>query len=226
MREVDGRDREVLFFDVVPDVEFSPVGNREHPYVLARMDATIKIVEQFGSLILGVPLSKVVAHRKYPFLCPRFFFIAARTTHAGIQSMFFDRAEQGSGLQHISTGELTSFFYHATCINVVLHIADDKFNTGLLYKPIAKFNRLRKVVSRIDVNQREWNLSRVKGLLSEPYKCDGVFATGKKNRRTLKLSCRLAYDVDRFVFEIFRKNFQILTHPDLSLFSWFCFVKS
>src|SRR5690606_2526520 len=190
------------------------------------MNATVKVVEQLGALVLCVPLSKVVAYRKNPFLCPRFLLIATRSAHTGIQFVFFDRAEQGSGLQHVAAGVLARFFHNAARIDVVLNVANDEFDAGLFYKPVAKFNRFRKVVPGINMYQGKGNLPGIEGFLCDPYKRDGVFASGKKYGGTLKLSRRFANDIDRLVLEIFRKNFQILTHPDLSLFSWFCFVKS
>src|SRR6266700_1389862 len=70
VREVDGWDLEFFPVDVVPDVEFGPVRQREDPDVLAPVDPGVVQAPQLGPLVLRVPLSELVAEGEHPLLRP------------------------------------------------------------------------------------------------------------------------------------------------------------
>ena len=66
---VEGYDGNVLEADVLPDVEFRPVGEGEHADALALVYAGIVDVPEFRTLVLGVPLVELVAEGENTFLC-------------------------------------------------------------------------------------------------------------------------------------------------------------
>ena len=74
--------------DVLPDIEFGPVGKRENPNALALVDATVVEVPEFGTLVLGVPLAVLVAKGKNPFLRSRFLLITAGASERCVESAF------------------------------------------------------------------------------------------------------------------------------------------
>src|SRR5690606_11494829 len=88
--EIDGWKCDFFAFDVVPDIQFCPIGYGEYTYIFAFMDLTVEYTPQFGSLSFGITLTKFVPDRKDTFLCPGFFFVTAGTSYTGIKTVPFD----------------------------------------------------------------------------------------------------------------------------------------
>jgi len=82
--------------------------------------------------------------------------------------------------------------------------ADFALPAELLRPAVAKIVQLRKMVSRIHIEKRHWDLRGPKRLLRQPQQADRILATGEKQRRALKLRRHLTHDVDRFGFEILK----------------------
>jgi hypothetical protein len=65
--------------DILPNVEFCPVRDREHAEVFAEVLAAVKDIPELGALVLGIPLAKIVAVREEALLGTGFFLVAAGT---------------------------------------------------------------------------------------------------------------------------------------------------
>ena len=104
VREVDGRDLQLLPADVLPDVQLGPVGQREHPDVLAHADPGVVDVPQLGALVLRVPLAELVAEREHPLLGPGLLLVPAGAAEHRVEPVLLDRVEQGGGLQPVTAG--------------------------------------------------------------------------------------------------------------------------
>ena len=85
--------------DVVPDVEFGPVGEREDADAFAGRDAAVVEVPEFGALVLGVPLAGAVAEGEDALLGAGFFFVAARAAEGCVEAVLAQAVEQRGGLQ-------------------------------------------------------------------------------------------------------------------------------
>jgi len=59
--EVQGHDRDLLKVDVLPDIQFGPVRQREDTDRLALLDLAVVEIPQLGTLILRVPAMLAVA---------------------------------------------------------------------------------------------------------------------------------------------------------------------
>src|SRR5450432_2611625 len=91
MREIDGR--QIYFFapDIIPDIKFGPVTDRECAYIFSFLNFAIIDIPEFGPLSLRIPLAEFIAYRKYSFLGTRFFLISSGSANAGVKSEFFYR---------------------------------------------------------------------------------------------------------------------------------------
>ena len=99
LREVQRHDGDVLFVDVLPDVDFGPVRERKHADALARPDAAVEQVPELGPLALRVPLALLVAQREDALLGARPFLVAPRAAERGIEVAGLERVEQRPRLQ-------------------------------------------------------------------------------------------------------------------------------
>ena len=96
MGEVDRRQFELFALDVLPDIQFGPVRDREGADVLALEGARVVQIPQLRALVLRVPLAELVAEAEDAFLGARLFLVAPRTADAGVELEFVDRFEQAS----------------------------------------------------------------------------------------------------------------------------------
>src|SRR5947209_3191198 len=102
MREVDRWNRELLLADVLPYIELGPVGDREHPDVLALADLAVVQRPQLGPLALGIPLAELVAEREHALLGSRPLLVAPGAAERGVEAVLCDRVQQRGGLKPIA----------------------------------------------------------------------------------------------------------------------------
>src|SRR5436190_5088569 len=95
VREVDRWQLELLARDVLPDVELSPVRDREDADVLALADARVVEVPQLWPLCARVPLAEVVAEGEDPLLCAAALLVAAGGPRCGVRGGPPDRRRPG-----------------------------------------------------------------------------------------------------------------------------------
>src|SRR5689334_22199324 len=85
--KVEGNDRDLLRMDVVPDVEFGPVGEWKDADALARSDAGVEVRPEFRALILWIPLAGAVAEGEDSLFGSGFFFVTARAAKGCVETV-------------------------------------------------------------------------------------------------------------------------------------------
>src|SRR5690606_24245989 len=198
--EINARNGDVFGAGVFPDIQFSPVGDRKATHVLSDVDLTIEHIKELGTLVFLIPQSNVIPYRKHALFGSGFFLISSRAADAGVELEFLDRVQKRRRLQRISASVATALFPYFSLVDRVLDISDDEFESKFFHQIVPKLNRLREVVSRVDVKEWKRDLRRKKGLLSQSDQGDGVFSSGKKQNRALKLRRHFPKDMDRCCF--------------------------
>src|SRR5438067_1798800 len=202
VREVDARQLELLAGNVLPDVELGPVRNREDADVLALADARVVEAPQLGSLRARVPLAEVVAKGENPLLRPAPLLVAAGAADRRVEAVLLDRVEQRRRLQPVARRTRSCLLDDAALVDRLLHGRDDEPLAELRDAAVAVLDRLREVVPRIDVHDRERKLARPERLLGEPQQDDRVLAAGEEQHRPLELRGDLTEDVDSLGLEL------------------------
>ena len=90
MRVVERGQGDSFAGNVLPDIEFGPVADREHAKVLAGLQLGVEQRPQLGALVFGLPLAKAVAVAEDAFLGAGFFLVAAGTADQRVKAEFFD----------------------------------------------------------------------------------------------------------------------------------------
>ena len=93
---------QLFTLNVLPHIQFGPVGNWEYAHVLTGVNAGVVQVPKFWALAFRIPLAKAVAERKNTFFGACLFFIAACATHQRIEAKFFLGFQQGDTLKCIA----------------------------------------------------------------------------------------------------------------------------
>ena len=75
------------------------------------------------------------------------------------------RADVDATLQHVAGCIITRFLLHSSLVDAFLHAAHDEFGSEFLRQFITIQDGFLKVMSRVDVQQREWNLCRIESLV-------------------------------------------------------------
>ena len=188
--------------DVLPHVELGPVGDREHPHVLALAVAAVVEPPQLGPLVLRIPLPELVTERVHPLLGPGLLLIAAAAAEHGVELVLDDAVEQRDGLQPVAAGAGPGLLTHPTLVDRLLHRRHDELDPELCDAPVAELEDLGEVVARVDVHHGERDARRPERLLGEPQHHDGVLAAREQQHRPLELGGDLTHDEDRFVLEL------------------------
>ena len=202
MSEVDRGERDFFAFDVHPDVHLGEVRERKNAEVFAGVLASVEEVPEFGSLVLRIPLTEVVAMREEAFFGTSLFFIASAATEAGVVLVLLDRVEERDGLKFVARGVGAFFLDDASGIDRFLHEADDQVGADEVDEFVAVGHGLIEVVSGIDVDEWEGHACGPEGFACKPCHDDRVLAAGKEQGGILKLRGGFAKDEDRLGFEL------------------------
>ncbi len=97
--KIHGNHGDFLEVDVLPDIQFGPVGQGEDADRLPLVDTGVVQVPQFGALVAGIPLAELVAEGEDPFLGAGPFLLAAGAAERRIVLAGLDGVEQGAGLE-------------------------------------------------------------------------------------------------------------------------------
>ena len=202
--EIEGHDRDVLEADVLPNVKFCPVAEREHPNALAFVYATIVYVPKFRALVLRVPLIELVAETEDAFLCPRFLFITSSSAEGSIELPFVQGIEQGFCLHQVGM--------HFTAMREWSHTGLERLHVALYNQVptmffcirVAELNHLAELPFRVDVHQRERHFARRESLFSKANHHAAVFADAIEHDGILEFCSHLSDDVDGLGFEFLK----------------------
>jgi len=193
---------DLLAADVVPDVEFGPVGNRENAHIFAFADGAVVDVPKFGSLPFGVPGAEFVADAENAFLGAGFFLVAPGAADAGVKFKFFDGFQQSVGLQGIAARVFARPVLQTLSVDGILDLADDEFFTELGRQPVAVFEHFGEIMTSIDVHQRKRKLAGAESLFGQFYERNRILAAGEQQPRSFELAGYFAQDVNGLGFQV------------------------
>ena len=157
----------------------------------------------YGDILSDVAaqLTELIAEGKEAFLGAGLFFVAASTPDGRIELKLSDGVQQGDALKGVAAAVRIRALLGAADADGVFHTADDQFRTQMLNPLVAVRDRLREVVARIDMQQRERDLARVKRLAGKVADDHRVLACGKQQHRAFKFRSNFAQNEDRFRFQ-------------------------
>ncbi len=195
VRVVDRGQLDVLPLDVAPDVQLGPVGDREHPHVLAGRVPPVVEVPQLRPLGARVPAAERVAQRDDPLLGPGPLLVPAAAAEHRVEAVFVDRVQQRHGLQRVAgaVGPLDQ----AAVVDPVLDVRHLQAQPEPLDQPVPEVDHLRVVVPGVHVQQRERHRGRRERLDRQVHQQRRVLAPGEQDHRPVELAGHLAEDVDR-----------------------------
>ena len=126
--------------------------------------------------------------------------VAAGPAEGRVDPVLGDRVEQRNGLQTVARAAGLDLA-DAARVDRLLHRSHNQTRAGLGDAAVAELDRLREVVTGVDVHQRERQPRRPERTLREPQEHRGVLTAGEQQRGTLELGGDLADDVDRLGLE-------------------------
>ena len=181
--------------DVLPNIQFGPVAEREYPDAFSLADTGVVDVPQFRTLVLRVPLVEFVAERKDTFLGTRFLLVAAGSTEGGIEFVFVKSMKQGLCLHQVgmylaTVGERS--YAGTESIHVAFHNQFPAMFGGIF---VAELQHLLKLPFRVDVHQRERRTSGCKGLFGQTYHYRRILADAVQHDGILKFCSHLADNI-------------------------------
>jgi len=104
--------------------------------------------------------------------------------------------EQCDGLQPIAGRSRPNLLDDSALIDRVLHRGDNQLDVKFSDPAVAKLNRLREVVARVDVHHRERNPGRPERLLGQAQHHDRILAAREQQAGPLQFGSDLADDVN------------------------------
>ena len=209
--EVQRHDRDLLEIDVLPDVQFGPVGEREHTDRLALLHLAVVEVPQFRTLVLRIPAVLAVTEGVDTLLGPGLLFVATGTTEGGIEAVLVQCLLEPFGLHDV--GVLGTAIREG--VHVLRHTlgvdVGDQLKAHLLDHLGAKAVHLLELPARVDMQHRERQLAREKGLARQVQHYGRIFADGIQHHRVAELCSDLTNDMDAFRLQLFQMR-QFVDH--------------
>src|SRR5215469_16694061 len=203
MRIVNARHIEPLSGDVAPHVQLRPVADGENADVLARPNPRVVEIPKLRTLILRIPLTKLIAEGKDSLLRPGLLLVPARAADTGVKPKLLDGIKKCHRLMDIAAfiGRLE---HNSSLSDRILHGAYDEALAQLRCPVVAECDDYGKVVARIDVQQRKWKARWSERFFGQAQKHDGILAAGKQQRRIPTLCGDFAQNVDGFALQSFQ----------------------
>lgn len=191
---VDRGQFDVLALDVLPYVEFGPVGDREDADVFAGGVPAVVEGPQFGALAARVPGTELVAQREHPLLGAGLLLVAPSAAEHRVVSLGGDGVEQRDGLQGVA-GAVRALPQPAV-VDEVLYAGDVQPQVVPRDHTVPVVDDLGEVVPGVDVQQGEGNRGGRERLQRQVQHDDRVLAAGEQDHRPLELARHLTEDVD------------------------------
>ena len=179
--------------------------------MFAGIHAGVVEIPDFRALVLGIPLPEPVTEAEEAFLGAGFFLVAPSAADTAVKTKFLNRPQQHRRLQAIPA-DLPGRHVRQSFLDGVLDGADDQLRAELLRAPVAEFDQLRKLVARLNVEERHRQVARAERFFREAQEADGILAAGKEQRRALKFPGDFTHDVNRLGFQILQMIQMIRTH--------------
>ena len=187
--------------DVLPDVQFCPIGNREDADALALVFAGVVEPPQFGTLVLRVPVVCGAAEREDPLLGPGFLFVASTAAERGIETVFVQCLFQALRLPHVGVNlrpvvERIDSQRHRFRI-----LVREQFHLHLGSHAGAESVHVPELPGRVDVQQWERRRRGIEGLEGQMQHARAVFADRVQHHRLVRFGHHFTHDVNGFRFE-------------------------
>src|SRR5512139_1239153 len=198
--EVERHDRDVLRIDVLPDVEFGPVGQREDADRLALGLAGVVEAPQFGALVLRIPAVLRGAEAEHALLGAALLLVAARAAEGRVETVLVDRLLQPLSLPHV--GVEAAMVERVDALPLRLWIAvDDQFHPALARDLVAQRIHVAELPGGVDVEQGERRRRGMEGLARQMQHHRRILAHRIEHHRILGLGDDLAHDLDALRLE-------------------------
>ena len=210
--EIERHDRDVLESDVLPNVKFRPVAEREYANAFSLVYATVVNVPKLWALVLRVPLIELVTETEDAFLCPRLLFITTSSAEGCIELPFVQGIEQGFCLHQVGMHFAAMREGSHACLER-LHVAlYNQVPTMFFCIRVAELNHLAELPFRVDVHQWERHFAWRESLFSKAYHHAAVLADAIEHDGILEFCCHLSDDVDGLCFEFLKVAQTIFFH--------------
>src|SRR5260221_12798147 len=139
--------------------------------------------------------------REHPLLGPRLLLVAPSAADRHIDAELLDRVEERDGLQGVAAHPRTMLFDGPSSIDGVLNEPNLERAVDGLRERVSERQRFRKVVTGVDVEQREWRRAWREGLSRQPSDDDRVLPARKQQHWTFELPGDLPEYVDGVIFK-------------------------
>ena len=198
--------------NVLPDVQFSPIGQGEYPDLLSHVVFRVVDIPQFGPLVLWVPAVIAVPEGVDALFGPGLFLVSPgaakdRVELVLVQSLFECLCLHDVGVFLAAMGKGTD-----TCINPLLIDVDDKIQAELLDEGIAESDHLLEFPGGVDVHQWEGRLTWSECFEGQVQHDRGVFAYGIEHDRVVEFGGYFTDDVNAFRFQFFQVGKAVFGH--------------
>jgi hypothetical protein len=200
--EIERNDGDVFGVDVLPDVEFGPVGQRENAEAFAGVQPSIEDVPEFGALVAGIPLAAGIAEGEDTFFGAGLFFVAASATDGGVVATSAETIQESLGFKTATAALGTPREGGGTFVQRLLIGMDDEMDAEFGRVAIAKLDHLLELIAGVYVQEGKGNLAGIESLLGEPKQDRGIFSDGVEQDGTLALGDDFAQDVNAFRFQL------------------------
>ena len=173
--------RDLLRLEVLPDVELGEVGQREDAQVLPLANARIEERPELRTLVLRVPLAKLVAHAHDALLGASPVFVAPAATESDVEAVLRERIEERHALERRYVMRAGREGRHrAPSVDRLLHARDEERLAQRAEMRVAKRDDLGEVVPSIDVHHGERAPCRREGFSREMQEEDRVLSGGEQ----------------------------------------------
>lgn len=197
---VQRHDLDVFQVDVLPDVQFGPVRDREDPDAFALGLAGVIHPPKLGPLVFRIPAVVGGPEGEHPFLGAGLFFVPAGAAEGRVEAVLAQRLFQTLGLPHVGMQAAMVERVDALRGGVGVLI-DDQLHPRIARGLVAQLVHLLEFPGRVDMHQGEGRRRGIERLFRQVQHDRAVLADGIQHDGVFRLGHDFAQDVDTFGFE-------------------------
>jgi len=198
--KVERHNLDIFRHDILPDVQFGPVADREDPDTFALGLFGIVQIPQFRTLVFGVPPMTGSAEREYALFCATFLLVTPCSAKSYVETVQVQRLLQPFGLPHIGMKWAVIERIDPAFLRFLI-LMDDQFHAGILCRFFAQRVHILEFPRCIYVKKRERRGRRKEGLLREMQQYCAVLTDAIHHHRFFCLGDHFPHDMDRFGFK-------------------------
>jgi hypothetical protein len=156
-------------------------------------------------------LAKCVAQGKYTLLRPGSFFFTPGSANGRIELVLIESVEQRRRFELAAASCNAQFQGMRACGNRIFVPMHDQSRADLPAEPIAEFDHLLELVTRVDMKEGKWKRSGEKRLARQMNEDARVLSDGVQQDGISELRRGFAQNVNRFAFKLAKMG-PILIH--------------